>query len=153
MWILGVAALFGLLMLDKRDRLSKHFTVEQLSASKTARERGIANDPSQSQIANLRAMASSTLEPLFSLIGPFQLTSGFRSVELNQAVGGVSNSKHLLGKAIDFRSDRFPPSEIVILIQQAGIPYEELIAYSDHVHLAVNGSGYSGPGRSGGRSF
>lgn len=153
MWLFGVVALAALFLLEKRDRLSKHFTLEQLTASQTAKERRIPNDPNPAQIENLRSMAAHTLEPLFSLIGPFQLTSGFRSVQLNQAVGGVSNSKHLLGKAVDLRSDRYPPAEIVLLIQQTGIPYDELIAYSGHVHLAVNGSGYSGSGRSGGRSF
>ena len=32
---------------------------------------------------------------------PFKITSGYRSVEHNQKVGGVSNSSHLIGKACD----------------------------------------------------
>lgn len=34
---------------------------------------------------------------------PLQVNSGFRSEEVNKACGGVPNSYHLLGKAVDFR--------------------------------------------------
>ena len=32
---------------------------------------------------------------------PFSITSGFRTKERNEMVGGVSNSSHLIGKACD----------------------------------------------------
>ena len=32
---------------------------------------------------------------------PFKITSGYRSAEHNQKVGGVKNSSHLVGKAAD----------------------------------------------------
>lgn len=153
MWIFAGVALVGLFLLEKRNRLSGNFSVEQLTWSATAAERRIPNDPNAAQLANLQRLVDDTLEPLYQLIGPFQVTSGFRSVQLNQAVGGVANSKHLLGKAVDFHSQKYTPGEIILIIQQARLPYDELIEYAGHVHLSINGSGYTGPGRSGGRSF
>ena len=87
-------------------RLSKNFTLEELCASKTARERGIRNVPNQQQVINLCALVHNVLQPLRDWWGKeVKIGSGFRCLSLNKAVGGVANSQHLKGEAADLCID------------------------------------------------
>ena len=43
---------------------------------------------------------------------PIKLTNAYRCPKHNKAVGGVSNSQHILGKAADIQVTDIPPSEI-----------------------------------------
>ena len=53
--------------------------------------------------------AADVFEPAREAVGvPLALTSGFRCLELNRRVGGVSTSRHLLGLAADVRPVRLP---------------------------------------------
>ena len=79
-------------------KLTPHFTLEELTTTKT----GIDNLPNVSQTNALRILCRDILEPLRDKIGkPIIINSAFRSVAVNRAVGGVSNSQHLLGQAAD----------------------------------------------------
>ena len=82
--------------------ISKNFTLEELCASATAKEKGIRNNPGQTDIINLCALVHNVLQPLRNWWGrPIKIGSGFRSLALNNAVGGVSNSQHMRGEAAD----------------------------------------------------
>ena len=48
--------------------LSPHFTLEELTASETARREGLTNQPGPDALANLRRL-SQTLEQVRSLLG------------------------------------------------------------------------------------
>ena len=83
-----------------------HFTLEELYASATAKAKGINNKPSTQQMINLVYLAAYVLEPLrVAMNEPIKIGSGFRSHELNKAVGGVYNSQHLKGQAADLCID------------------------------------------------
>jgi hypothetical protein len=83
-----------------------HFTIEELYASKTAKDKGINNMPSVREMVNLIYLAAYVLEPLRKAMGePIKIGSGFRCQQLNRAVGGVSNSQHLTGQAADLCID------------------------------------------------
>ena len=82
--------------------ITKHFTLEELCASSTAKARGIENKPQVQQIIALVYLAVYVLEPLrMAMNEPIPISSGFRSERLNRAVGGVSNSQHMRGQAAD----------------------------------------------------
>ena len=86
--------------------ISKNFTLEELTASATATAKGIRNNPGQTDIINLCALVHCVLQPLREAMGhPIKIGSGFRSLALNQAVGGVSNSQHMRGEAADLCID------------------------------------------------
>ena len=86
--------------------VTMHFTIEELYASKTAKEKGINNMPSVREMVNLIYLAAYVLEPLRKAMGePIKIGSGFRCQQLNRAVGGVSNSQHLTGQAADLCID------------------------------------------------
>ena len=83
-------------------QLTKHFSLEELCASATAKARGIQNRPNAQQIISLVYLAAYVLEPLREAMHePIPISSGFRCEQLNRAVGGVSNSQHMKGQAAD----------------------------------------------------
>ena len=87
-------------------RISKNFTLEEFTASDTAKAKGISNFPSTQQVANLCALVHHVLQPLRDAMGQeIKIGSGYRCPKLNKAVGGVSNSQHLNGEAADLCID------------------------------------------------
>ena len=86
--------------------LSQHFTLGELTKTKS----GIKNVPNEAQVENLRRVCR-WLEQLRrrwnNLYGdgddPIIINSGFRSPEVNRAVGGSATSNHLTGCAVDIR--------------------------------------------------
>ena len=83
-----------------------HFTMEELCASETAKKKGINNKPNAQQMINLVYLTAYVLEPLrVAMKEPIKIGSGFRCEALNKAVGGVSNSQHMKGQAVDLCID------------------------------------------------
>ena len=86
--------------------ISEHFTLGELTKTKT----GIDNVPNEEQVNNLKRLCG-WLEQLRrrwnNLYGdgddPIIINSGFRSPEVNKAVGGWAQSNHLTGCAVDIR--------------------------------------------------
>ena len=93
-------------MRNEEMKLSEHFGLAELCKTKT----GIENVPNEAQVENLKRLCQ-WLEQLRrrwnNLYGegddPIIINSGFRSPEVNKAVGGVATSNHLTGCAVDIR--------------------------------------------------
>ena len=82
--------------------LSEHFSLDEMIYSSIARTMGIANRPGSSELANLRFLCREVLEPARRVLGePIHVTSGYRCLALNRAVGGVAQSYHVQGLAAD----------------------------------------------------
>lgn len=82
--------------------LSKNFTLEEMTASKTAAKRHIDNTPNVTETEHLRTLCREVLQPLRNAIGsPIIITSGYRCRALNKAVGGAPLSYHCMGMAAD----------------------------------------------------
>ena len=59
------------------------------------------------------------LQTLRNKIGlPIRVTSGYRCEEWNEKVGGVSNSRHKIGKAADIQVDGVSPLQIYKTINE-----------------------------------
>ena len=87
-------------------RISKNFTLEEFTVSATAKAKGIRNNPGQTDIVNLCGLVHNVLQPLHKWWGKeVKIGSGYRSLALNQAVGGVKNSQHMRGEAADLCID------------------------------------------------
>ena len=91
---------------NKQHHLSEHFTLAELTKTKS----GIDNVPNEEQVNNLKRVCG-WLEQLRrrwnNLYGdgddPIIINSGFRSPEVNKAVGGWAQSNHLTGCAVYIR--------------------------------------------------
>ena len=124
--------------------LTANFTLEELVASKTANDRGINNQPSDDVIAALRQTAD-LLEKIRSLLGnrPMTITSGYRCLDLNRALGSKDDSDHIKGLAADFVCPGFgSPPAICQAIAASPIEFRQLIDESNSagdqwVHIAA----------------
>lgn len=86
--------------------ISKHFSLEEMTSSATAKAKGIRNEPGQTSVINLCALVNRVLQPLREAMRePIKIGSGYRSLALNRAVGGVTNSQHMKGEAADLCID------------------------------------------------
>tara|TARA_R100000084_G_scaffold107637_1_gene68105 strand:- start:1003 stop:1530 length:528 start_codon:yes stop_codon:yes gene_type:complete len=94
-------------------RISKNFTLAELTKSNTATRLGISNTPDKEGIHKLRLLATELLQPLRNAVGPLRVTSGYRSESLNKAIGGsfkldengnyVALSQHCKCEAVDLQ--------------------------------------------------
>ena len=84
-------------------RISKNFTLSELTKSNTATRLGISNTPDKEGIHKLRLLATELLQPLRNAVGPLRVTSGFRSESLNAAIGGSNKSQHTKCEAVDLQ--------------------------------------------------
>ena len=93
-------------MNEMATRISKNFTLDELTASATAKALGIINAPGVDEVCNMCALVHHVLQPLRDAMQePIKIGSGYRCTNLNHAVGGVSNSQHIKGQAADLCID------------------------------------------------
>jgi hypothetical protein len=87
-------------------QISKHLSLAEVSRSETAKRKGINNTPSGEHLENFKKLAENIFEPIREHFGvPIHISSGYRSKELNAAVGGSLSSQHCQGEAIDIDMD------------------------------------------------
>lgn len=87
-------------------QLSKHLSLAEISRSETAKRKGINNTPSGEHLDNFKKLAENIFEPIREHFGvPIHISSGYRSKELNSAIGGSATSQHCSGEAIDIDMD------------------------------------------------
>ena len=84
-------------------KLSKYFTLEEMVKSQTASRLAIDNTPSYESLQSMAFLCKEVLDPVRIQFGkPFSPSSGYRSVDLNRAIGGSETSSHCSGSAADF---------------------------------------------------
>jgi len=108
-------------------RLSQHFSLAEFTFSQTATRLGIPNDPPPDAIARMIALCEEVLEPLRAHLGrPINITSGYRSPALNEAIGGSPRSQHCKGEAADIVVPGLTPLDVCRAVEQLG-RYDQLI--------------------------
>lgn len=87
-------------------QLSKHLSLAEVTRSDSAKRKGISNQPTPEHLENFKKLAAKIFEPIrehFKV--PIHISSGYRSKELNAAIGGSLTSQHCSGEAIDIDMD------------------------------------------------
>lgn len=83
-------------------KLSEHISLQEAIQSPTALRLKIDNTPDALTLVNMKMVAEKCFEPLRKWYNkPIKINSFYRSIKLNAAVGGASNSQHCRGQAID----------------------------------------------------
>ena len=90
-----------IVQLNSNAKLSEHFTLGEMTKSSSHPE--VYNIPSHEAIANLKRVCLWLEELRERYNAPIRINSGYRSPQLNRAIGGAANSNHLTGCAVDIR--------------------------------------------------
>lgn len=93
--------------------LSHNFTLQELIKSHEAVRKGLDNAPSQEVISNLQELSNMVLQPVRDHFDKsVTVNSGYRSPEVNAAVGGSKTSDHCKGQAADIEIAGIPNAEL-----------------------------------------
>lgn len=100
-------------------QLTENFTLEELTASSTAKAKKIDNTPAPEHKANLVRLCKEVLQPIRDKYGhSIIVNSSYRSAALNKAVGGAKTSQHLTGSAADIKCTATSKAHLFNLIKE-----------------------------------
>ena len=123
----------------------KYFTFNEFFHSDLADSVGIVNYPvpelEQYVRLNIIILVDRVLDPIRERWGePIRITSGYRCKALNELVGGVKNSPHLIGCAADFTIDGLTPSEYRRLAYWCAdhLEFDQMIVYPKRNFIHVS---------------
>ena len=123
------------------DRISRNFRYSEFSKSDTASRLHIVNVINDWEVRdNIKALVDNILQPLRDAWGgPLFINSGYRSPELNKAVGGVPTSQHCLGESADV--DCTDPLALAKLVIKMKLDFDQLGVYNSFIHLSYKKDG------------
>jgi zinc D-Ala-D-Ala carboxypeptidase len=108
-------------------RLSKNFSLDELTKSQTALRMGIDNEPTPGDLYNLSQLCDNILQPVREHFGkPVTVSSGYRSVALCEAIGSSAKSQHAKGEAADFEIMGIDNKEVAVWIRD-NLDFDQLI--------------------------
>ena len=120
------------------EMISEHFSWEEAIKSDKAVELGFANIPDAKTSGNI-IVAASQLEKIREIVGPLLINSWYRSPEVNKAIGGVTQSAHCTGYAIDCRSSVLSPLLLCKKAASLGIQFDQIIhEYGRWMHISFD---------------
>ena len=132
-------------------KLSLHLDLSEVLWSESAKRNGISNMPTAEHIANFKILAEKIFEPIRTHFRcPIIISSGYRSKELNAAIGGSATSEHCSGQAIDIDMDGTPngvTNRMVFDYIKDNLDFNQLIfefgdkENPDWVHVSYSASG------------
>ena len=127
-----------------RDKLSQHFTLREMERSGVAIKHGWKNQADDLAVVNLRLLCEHVLEPLRRRFGVIHITSGYRSKQVNDAVGGAEFSQHRFGQAADIFVPNAEVGRKMYEFLQAQTDFDQLIYEYDKkrgrhwIHVSYN---------------
>lgn len=115
-----------------------NFCMSELIHSDFAVKHNINNMPDIKSLDCMLNLIVYCLQPIREVLKkPMIISSGFRNLAVNQLVGGVSNSQHVKGQAVDFTVKGMTVNQIIEIIKKSGIEYDQLInEYNRWVHIS-----------------
>jgi len=132
-------------------KISEHLDLAEVTRSDMAKRKGISNMPTPEHLENFKKLAENIFEPIRKHFGvPIMISSGYRSKELNTAIGGSLTSQHCTGEAIDIDMDGTAngiTNKMVFYYIKANLNFDQLIweggtKYApDWVHVSFESTG------------
>lgn len=125
----------------------KYFTFKELMHSNVALENDFINEPPRNDVAkicfNLVILVDNLLDPIRERFAvPMVVTSGYRSEKVNKLVGGVDNSQHMKGEAVDFCFAGFSKKEMIAAFFEIAeeFNFDQLIYYKKKgiIHISYS---------------
>ena len=120
-------------------QLSEHFHLSEFVRSETANAMGINNAPPPEVARRLHMLCLRVLEPVRQrLNAPIIVTSGYRSLRLNSAIGGSPTSQHIKGEAVDIYTGAMDASDLHALIISTVPEFDQIYLHrkNNFVHVS-----------------
>ena len=112
---------------DPNTKLSEHFTLGQMTHSETALRKHIDNSAPVSALPGLTRLCVCILEPVRAHYEqPFSPYSAWRTVLLNQVIGGSKNSLHCKARAVDIEVPGVSNYDLAVWISE-NLAFDQLI--------------------------
>lgn len=109
-------------------KLTENLSLAEVIYSATALRKGIVNKPTVTHLINLKEVAKNIFQPCREHFGkPLRVTSGYRSKELNKAIGGSNNSQHSKGEALDMQSTEGYTNRDLFMYIKDHLSFDQLI--------------------------
>ena len=80
----------------------------------------------------------SFLDDLLQLNFHFTITSALRTKSQNEAAGGVPNSQHLIGEAIDFKPYGSTTYDQLLSYIMDNVAFDQFILYDGFMHISFS---------------
>ena len=108
-------------------KLSRNFSLGELTKSQTALRMGIDNNPTPEDLYNLHLLCDNILQPVREHFGrAVTISSGYRSEDLCVAIGSSRKSQHAKGQAADFEVMGVDNKEVAEWIRDV-LDFDQLI--------------------------
>ena len=107
-------------------RLSKNFTLQEFTKSQTAERRGIDNTPVEGHLENAKELFENVVQKVRDNFGVTVINSGYRSGDLNYAIGGSNTSQHCKGQAVDIECPGTSNYDVAKWIEE-NLDFDQLI--------------------------
>ena len=125
------------------NKLGKYFSLEEL----TVTHENLDNTPGTAALINLKELVVNVLDPIREIISePIYVNSGFRTIAVNNAVGGARKpiSQHTKGEAADI--DCFDNTTLFFILRD-NFQFDQLIwekgndQHPDWIHVSYKRKG------------
>jgi zinc D-Ala-D-Ala carboxypeptidase len=125
-------------------KLSKNFSLSEITHSNTAKRLGIDNTPNEKHLANMSLLLNNLIQPMRDSIGPIRISSGYRGKDLNRAIGGSRKSQHCKGQALDiqfWQNGKMMNELIFEWVLDSGLEFDQMINEFDFswIHISLVG--------------
>ena len=114
--------------------LSRSFTLSEMCQTDTGLDNVCGTDSAQS----LYYLCQFILQPARDMFGRIDISSGYRSPEVNDAVGGSKSSQHMRGQSSDIVPYRADLNDVYMWIMD-NLTYGQNIVYQDRgfIHISL----------------
>jgi hypothetical protein len=119
--------------------ISKYFSWEEVIRSAKAESLGIDNSIPE-ELKPKALYTAQNMDIVREHLGkPILVSSWYRCLQLNRALGSKDTSDHLSAKAVDFTCPEFgTPLEVCKAIIRSGIKFKQLILEHTWVHISFS---------------
>lgn len=122
-------------------KLTPHFTLEELAGTSVKKYKEQNLEEAKKNMGKMYMLAGFA-ERIREIVGkPIIVTSAFRCVKLNNAVGGSLTSQHLNAEAIDIKVSGKTSEELLQILVASDLKYDQIIwetsGRTSWVHVSI----------------